>query len=308
MSTRCIKRKHLLFLSAALAVTIWPSLSKAENASVVSWTSTTPLFIASSAYPNINAYDSAAAAASTTPGAFVPTSAAALTYTGTLDLTNNVLVVQADNQTDALAAYKNIYNMVASGYAGGTYTGTGITSSQAAADQLNLAQMGIMVELNDNSPVDPVATPMDPNDPGYSTFDGVPVNADSILIVYGFQGDTFLQNFISIDEVQTAYAGYENHSSGSQNGEIEYNGVISIDDVQTEYADYQNQNLEYGAGGYPPPPYGTTEVAGVGGGAIGVPEPASGMILIVAIAAAGLGLAFRKSRRAFRLAEEEHAV
>lgn len=307
MSTRCIKRKHLLFLSAALAVTIWPSLSKADNASVVSWTSTSPLFIASQAYPTVAAYDAAAAAASTTPGAFVPTSSSALTYTGTLDLTNNVLVVQADNATDALAAYKNIYNMVASGYANDTYTGTGITSSWAAADAATYENfMGITVELNDNSPVDPNANPMDPSDPGYTTFDGVPVNANSVLIMYGFQGDSFMQGFVSPDEVTQIYSAYLAHLSGPENGEIEYNGVVSPDDVTTVYSIYLDQASEDGF--FAPPPLGTTNVAGVGGGAIGVPEPASGMILIVAIAAAGLGLAFRKSRRVFRLAEEEQAV
>ena len=133
-----------------------------------------------------------------------------LTYTGTLDMTNNIIIIQTDSQAASVAAYKNLYKMVQSAYQGGAYTGTGITSSYAAADANGLAFMGLNLELNDNSPVDPITgPPMDPSDAGFTEYDGVHVNADSVILAYGFIGDSFLQGFLNFNEVTTVAFAFE---------------------------------------------------------------------------------------------------
>ena len=55
---------------------------------------------------------------------------AAATWTGTLDIGNNGLVIAYGSGADP---YATIDNMVESGYNGGVWGGTGITSSLAAA-------------------------------------------------------------------------------------------------------------------------------------------------------------------------------
>ena len=138
----------------------------------------------------------------------------------TLDLADNDLVVQADSTTRAqvlaqlTALIKSARNSKL-----GLWRGFGITSSAALNDTTNLT--GLAVSLNDKG---------DGSGPLFSLFDGQPVNLNSALVKYTWNGDANLDGLVNADDYFLVDSGFLTQIGGYRNGDFNYDAVVNADD------------------------------------------------------------------------------
>jgi fibronectin-binding autotransporter adhesin len=206
---------------------------------------------------------------------FVP-QLSALSNNGTIDLTNNGLIVH-NGSIGAISA------QVALAFAGGTWTGTNassgvITSSMAAADTTHLTAVGIAT--------------------GLSFFEASPVSTSDVLLKYTYYGDANLDGKVDGSDyslIDNSYEmeGWGNGSptttiSGWYNGDFNYDGVVDGSDYTLMDNAFNSQGAQLSAEIASP----TAELA-PSGGVSAVPEPTSlGLLGIGAI-----GLLGRRRRR-----------
>ncbi len=138
-------------------------------------------------------------------------------YFGTLDLASSDLIVKPapNTEANALTTFANITDMVRSGYDGGDWAGTGITSSIAAADAagngvttLGFPGSGITavgVILNDDGAH---INPDGSGHPIWTTWDGTAVNQYSVLVKYTLYGDTKLKGYVNSADVGVVAANF----------------------------------------------------------------------------------------------------
>jgi hypothetical protein len=212
--------------------------------------------------------------------AFPPASGA--TYFGTLDLKNNDLIIQTNSPANAQAAYLNAVDQVRSGLgANSDWTGTGITSSTVAFD---LAHSGDMVSPTPG--ITAIGVVMNA-DAGYTTFDGIAVDANSVLVKYTFLGDTDLEGQVTGFDEQIVTNNNDNGVTGGGwiSGDFGYQGAVNGFDQQ------QAVNNQISQSQYP-----FTSPAAVSSGAVGagsVPEPSS-IVLLGLAALVAVGWRMRK--------------
>jgi len=104
----------------------------------------------------------------------------ASTPTSTLDLTNNFLDIANGNLSV-------ITSLIGRGYNNWLWTGTGITSSTAAASASGgtyTTALGVIQNSTDGSASGPIL---------YPTFDGAAVSATDVLVRYTYCGDANLE-------------------------------------------------------------------------------------------------------------------
>ena len=140
---------------------------------------------------------------------------------GQLDLTDNDMIIQSPtNPGQDLSFTIQRIQMGRNGVAT-RWGGNGITSSSAQNDPNQL--MGLGAILNDNGHGGPI----------YSTFDGVAVDMNSILIKYTLMGDLNLNGRIDPDDfflMDRGFATGYNALNPYLNGDIDYNGQVNTDD------------------------------------------------------------------------------
>jgi hypothetical protein len=192
-------------------------------------------------------------------------------WTGTLDLTNNSIIVESTT-ANAAADLARLTNMVQQGYANGTWTGQGITSSTAAADTAAVHALGII--LNSSS----TGTAL------YSSFDGQSADSSAILIRYTYYGDANLDGMVDGSDYSRIDNGSLLHLTGWANGDFNYDGVINGSDYTLIDNAFNTQGPAEGN----PDGQGTaliaTPTAQITGAATAVPEPASFAILALGFA------------------------
>ncbi len=156
-------------------------------------------------------------------------------YFGTLDLTNNDLIVHATNEVTALANLANVVDMVRSGFDHGDWLGTGITSSKAAADHASgYESTAVGVILNDDGSGNPLwggANSL------LGSFDGDSALSQFDLIVkYTFFGDTLLRGIVDGTDLTIVEGGQASAMKGWINGEFNYTGgtVSNLDVLETQ--------------------------------------------------------------------------
>jgi hypothetical protein len=192
------------------------------------------------------------------------TIAGGTTPTGTLDVTDNGVVV--DYPTAGPSPANDIRAQIISGRGApgliGTWDGKGITSSSAAATP---DQTSVGYAVNGDMPLGAVAT-----------FRGETVDASSVLIRHTRIGDANLDGVVNDDDVTIVGAVYAPGVANASwaNGDFDYNGFVDDDDVTLLGALY-NPSL-------PPLP------APQGGGVAAVPEPATWLMLTLGGLGAGL--------------------
>jgi PEP-CTERM motif len=181
----------------------------------------------------------------------------------TLDLSNNNMIVHGGNLATITAGIK-------AGFSGGTWTGTGITSTTAAADSTGLTALGVMQFT------------------AAGTFDGQPVSAGDVAVKYTYYGDADLSGHVDGNDYTLIDTGFGGDGTGWQYGDFNYDGHIDGSD----YSLIDNTfNQQSSAGFAAQVAVNTSEIAG---GSASVPEPASlGLLGIGAI-----GLMSRRCRRA----------
>jgi hypothetical protein len=137
----------------------------------------------------------------------------ALTDGGTVDLSNNAAILH-------YADLGTITGEVRTGYASGTWTGTGITSSAAAADTSHLTALGVIQNNQGGTPI-------------YSAtnlFDGQAPQPTDVLIKYTYYGDANLDGQVEGSDFTLIDNGFNNSLTGWFNGDFNYDGVVDGSD------------------------------------------------------------------------------
>jgi fibronectin-binding autotransporter adhesin len=185
-----------------------------------------------------------------------------LNNAGTLDVTNNALVI-SNNSIGAVTA------QVAAAYNNGAWNGNGpggvITSSKAASDTTFLTAVG-------------VAT-------GLTTFEGLTVSSGSVLVKFTYYGDADLSGTVDGSDYSRIDNGNLLGLTGWGNGDFNYDGVINGSDYTLIDNAFNTQGANIASELASP----TAQIAGTSA----VPEPASlGLLGLSAI-----GMLGRRRRR-----------
>ena len=138
---------------------------------------------------------------------------------GSLDLTNNDMIVHNGNLGTA-ATPGSITAEIAQGRgSNGLWTGSGITSSLAAATP---GQTAVGVELNNNGS----------GGTFFSTFDGQTVTNTDVLVKYTYAGDADLSGTVNAADYILIDNGFNSAGAktGWRNGDFNYDGSINGDD------------------------------------------------------------------------------
>jgi autotransporter-associated beta strand protein len=138
-------------------------------------------------------------------------------FLGTLDLTNNDLIIDYTGGASPLA---DIEAMVKSGYSNGTWTGKGITSSVAA---LNPSLFHLAVA--DNAQLGGTA---------FDSFDGVNTSShQQIIVKFTWIADINLDGLVNANDAIAFATFYSEGQTGAhhQFGDFNYDGVIDTNDA-----------------------------------------------------------------------------
>jgi len=151
-----------------------------------------------------------------------------------LDLTDNALVV--DYPDTGPSPLDTVGNLIAAGYADGTWTGNGIKSSAVAPNGFTY---GLGYAQNDA-----LVVPFDT----YRTFEGEPVDLTTVLVKYTYLGDLNLDGKVDDNDVTVLVLNYDRGKSTDrtwQMGDVaRYDGKVDDNDVTLLV-------LNYGAGWKP---------------------------------------------------------
>ncbi|MGE5609973.1 MAG: lamin tail domain-containing protein, partial [Bacillota bacterium] len=128
----------------------------------------------------------------------------------TFDLADNDLIVTATPETKA-AVLTALSNAIKSARGDGSWTGTGLTSSMARANNLT----GLAILLNDQD-----------GSPSLSSFAGQPVPENDILVKSTWTGDVDLTGVVDGDDYFLIDAGFISGMDQYRNGDVDLNGVI----------------------------------------------------------------------------------
>jgi hypothetical protein len=128
----------------------------------------------------------------------------------TFDLSNNDAVFTGTPQVE-------IQSLINSARAGGSWNGSGLTSSSAAAASPKNTTLGVLSgaeysAINDN------------------IFSGVNINATDVLVKYTYYGDTDLNGVVNFDDYSRIDAGFNNNRTGWLNGDFDGSGGVNFDD------------------------------------------------------------------------------
>jgi fibronectin-binding autotransporter adhesin len=202
-----------------------------------------------------------------------------LSVSGTLDIQNNAL----DLPGTTVAA---ITPLVASGFAGGTWQGTGITSSTAATDSTHLRAVGMI--SNDNGMAGLL---YGSGGTITSTFAGASPAYQDVLVKLTYYGDTDLNGVIDGSDYSRIDASFLSEAdggpnvSGWYNGDFNYDGVVDGSDYTLIDNAFNSQGTSLAALIASPLATATAQLAG-SAGTSAVPEPA--MLGLMGLGATGL--------------------
>jgi hypothetical protein len=206
-------------------------------------------------------------------------------WTGKLDLANNALIGNYGSTGQINLA--QVTNQVKSGYAGGTWTGNGITSSWAASDTTHLTALGVILNSEDGTTYGSAI---------YSTFDNQTVYASDILVGLTYYGDANLDGQVDGSDYTLIDNGFNNHLTGWYNGDFNYDGVVDGSDYTLIDNSYNTQGgnlgggFNSGGGGF----FIASSTEQIAGETSAVPEPSA----LTLIGAAALGMLHRRRKSA----------
>jgi hypothetical protein len=135
--------------------------------------------------------------------------------TGTFDLTDNAALIDYTNPADPVLV--DVPAAIARGYAGGTWTGTGITSATAATNSraaVGYARSTEVFDLTDG------ATP---------TFFGRPVDQTALLLRYTLEGDADLDGSVTFADFERMRNSLTLPGDWAE-GDFDYDGRVTARD------------------------------------------------------------------------------
>ena len=142
-----------------------------------------------------------------------------LSDAGALDLGGNDMIVRSGSLSAITA-------LAATGYAGGTWTGAGLSSYAAANDTSYLTALGVIqASAAANT----------------STFDGITIASTDVLVKYTYYGDANLDGTVNQTDEALLDAGYNGGLTGWANGDFNYDGVVNGTDYTFFDNGYNNQ-------------------------------------------------------------------
>jgi hypothetical protein len=219
--------------------------------------------------------------AATTPDKVVLQLASLTDYGVPLDLNNTDMILH-----NYAYGVSGSTSLIASGYAGGTWSGNGIVSTSAKNDPTHLTTLGTIQNSQDGTPT---GTKL------YSTFDGIPVVSSDVLVKYTYYGDANLDGHVDGSDYTLIDAAYNANQSGDSlpvtgwyNGDFNYDGVIDGSDYTLIDNAFNLQGAAFT--GSSASVLATSEIANGGGAA--VPEPAT----LALISVGSIGLLRRRQR------------
>jgi hypothetical protein len=178
------------------------------------------------------------------------------TYTGTLDLGNNALVL----------SHQSLASVTSLIQAGLTDNG-GIFSSLAGTTGVNrYAAVGV---ISDDDGTGHAL---------YTTYEGLPAADADVIVAYTYVGDTTLKGYVNATDLANTLAGLYGGLTGWENGDFFYTGTVTTADVTALLASLQHQGAPFGG-----------DNSGSGGA---VPEPSATFPLFIG----GLVAASRRRR------------
>jgi sugar lactone lactonase YvrE len=189
-----------------------------------------------------------------------------VTFTGTLDLTDNKLIVQSSSNTDKLDKIIALNSAIQSGAAGGSWTGSGITSSVAAADSAHLG-----VGIFDNNILQQTAV------------GGKPVDSNSVFLSFAHLGDANDNGAVDLQDQSIVTNNWQKSAHTWTAGDLNGDGLVDIQDLTIVTNNWQ-QSTSLGTSG-------SVESLSVSA----VPEPATFFPLATSLVA----LLFKKRRKPF---------
>jgi hypothetical protein len=202
-----------------------------------------------------------------------------LSIAGTLDLGKNDMIVQGAGES----GYGTINSQVASGRGvGALWTGTGITSSAAAALPSTTALAVVMNDANQTPDGSLSGTAI------FTTFDGQSVSDGDVLVKYTFAGDANLDGVVDAADYEQIDNGFNSQGtatvlSGWFNGDFNYDGVINGDDYTLIDNAYNSQgSVSYASDSAGPAEMIASVAEQIPGGSTAVPEPAAMGLLTIA--------------------------
>ena len=194
--------------------------------------------------------------------------------TGTFDVTNNNLIVHNGNLTNLTADIKHGLNI-----SGAAWTGSGITSSTAAADGSGLTAVGIMSNDDGSGGTIYGTWPV-----GADAGGAVSVTNTDVLVKYTYFGDADLDGQVGNGTDYLLWStGFSNNLTGWLFGDFDYSGAVGNG---TDYLLWQTGFSNQGA-----PLIG-------GGGVQPVPEPSTLVLTILGLAGVTAGQIRRRTKPA----------
>lgn len=170
---------------------------------------------------------------------------------GRLDLADNSLIVDYSSASPLMT----MRALILSGYAGGSWTGNGITSSVAAVTSLRSLGYGEASKVLGLSGANT------------TTWEGQTVDATSVLVRYTLVGDANLDGFVDLGDLGGAVAPNYGIGSGKswQDGDFNGDGAVDLSDLALLAANYGTAlaaDLPVAFGSVPVPEPGLLPLAG----------------------------------------------
>jgi fibronectin-binding autotransporter adhesin len=175
--------------------------------------------------------------------------------TATLDLANSDLIIDYAD----VSPLPTIRAQIATAYAGGTWSGRGITSSLADA-RVHTLGSAESSEIFTSFP---------------ATFGGQSVDATAVLIRYTWYGDADLDGDVDITDLGRLASHWQSTGVWSD-GDFDYSGVVDVSDLGLFASNWQRGV----AGGSAAANQAFTEAMSL----VGLPEPAGGLLIAFAVA------------------------
>jgi GH18 family chitinase len=186
-----------------------------SNVTAVVYANATANFNATQHLASLKINDGGAARMTADGGRALVTKALTLAGTGTLDLNDNNLIIDYTTTTP-LPAVQSLINAARSG---GTWTGSGITSSSAKNNPTHNTTLGAMEASEFKNLYGASAL-----------FDGESIDSTAVLVKYTYYGDTDFNGQVNFDDYVRTDSGFNNHMSGWLNGDFDGNGQVNFDD------------------------------------------------------------------------------
>ncbi len=202
------------------------------------------------------------------------------TFTDSMDIAFNKLVVESTPAGKA-AEITNLQSAVQSGRNGGTWTGTGITSSAVAEDAATATAHSYHTTL---AIVDNGAYPAGAR---FTVFGGEPVDANSILVTRALVGDSNLDGTVNNTDLVALLTHFTESGQTQATGDYNGDGVVNNTDLVALLTDY-TQTLPAGFGIAP---------AASGGVGTAAPAPEPGALWLFAAGALLLAIPRRRGSR-----------